>query len=192
MVGITFFLHGMSRRALGRAVVDSTRVLAGAGFVLVFTVPMVRVYINSGVNAAGLASMPVAMAEWVASSVGPVWPLFAGVTGALGAFIAGSNSRLPDCTEDPSTLDSETVGRLGSSAIQQCWDTEWLLDAFDAEGRFLGPVEAPMLPSEFGVFGTYPRPLSLFIDGDTVVASEEGPDGVLRVKRYRLVLPGER
>lgn len=92
VVGITFFLHGMSPRALGRAVVDSTRTLAGAGFVLVFTVPMVRVYINSGVNSAGLASMPVAMAEWVATSVGPVWPLFAGVTGALGAFIAGSNT----------------------------------------------------------------------------------------------------
>jgi lactate permease len=32
------------------------------------------------------------MAEWVATNVGQVWPLFAGVTGALGAFIAGSNT----------------------------------------------------------------------------------------------------
>jgi lactate permease len=53
---------------------------------------MVRVYINSGVNGAGLQSMPIAMAEWVATNVGQVWPLFAGVTGALGAFIAGSNT----------------------------------------------------------------------------------------------------
>jgi lactate permease len=36
--------------------------------------------------------MPLAMAEWVAGNVGQVWPLFAGVTGALGAFIAGSNT----------------------------------------------------------------------------------------------------
>ena len=92
VVGITAVLHRMSGAALKNAFVDSSKVLLGAGFVLVFTVPMVRVYINSGVNAAGLASMPLTMASWVASSVGGIWPLFAGVTGALGAFIAGSNT----------------------------------------------------------------------------------------------------
>ncbi len=88
----TRFLHGMPSGAFGLAVRKSARVLVGAGFVLVFTVPMVRVYINSGVNAAGFAAMPIAMADWVATTVGGVWPLFAGVTGALGAFIAGSNT----------------------------------------------------------------------------------------------------
>ncbi len=87
-----YSLHGMKGPALKRAVVDSSRVLLGAGFVLIFTVPMVRVYINSGVNGAGLLSMPIAMAEWVATNVGQVWPFFAPVTGALGAFIAGSNT----------------------------------------------------------------------------------------------------
>ena len=82
----------MSGAALKNAFVDSSRVLLGAGFVLIFTVPMVRVYINSGVNASGLASMPLTMAGWVADTVGGIWPLFAGVTGALGAFIAGSNT----------------------------------------------------------------------------------------------------
>ncbi len=88
----TYVLHRMRWPDLKRAVGDSGRVLLGAGFVLVFTVPMVRVYINSGVNGAGFPSMPIAMAEWVALNVGGVWPLFAGVTGALGAFIAGSNT----------------------------------------------------------------------------------------------------
>ena len=92
VVGITALLHRMSGAALGRAFVDSTKVLLGAGFVLIFTVPMVRVYINSGVNAAGFESMPLEMAGWVADTVGGIWPLFAGVTGALGAFIAGSNT----------------------------------------------------------------------------------------------------
>jgi lactate permease len=92
VVAVTVPLHHMEPRGLKRAVVDSGRVLLGAGFVLVFTVPMVRVYINSDANAAGIASMPVAMAEWVAIHVGQVWPLFAGVTGAMGAFIAGSNT----------------------------------------------------------------------------------------------------
>ena len=36
--------------------------------------------------------MPIAMAAWVADHVGGVWPAFAGVVGALGAFIAGSNT----------------------------------------------------------------------------------------------------
>jgi lactate permease len=92
VVILTFLLHRMPGSALQRAISESSRVLVGAGFVLVFTVPMVRVYINSDVNGAGFFSMPIAMAEWVATNVGQVWPMFAGVTGALGAFIAGSNT----------------------------------------------------------------------------------------------------
>lgn len=88
----TFFLHRMKFPAMRRAIVDSARVMLGAGFVLVFTVPMVKVYINSGHNGAGLPAMPIAMAQWVATHVGHVWPAFAGVIGALGAFIAGSNT----------------------------------------------------------------------------------------------------
>ncbi|MFK7847580.1 MAG: L-lactate permease [Rhodothermales bacterium] len=89
---ITFFLHKMKGSQLRAAFSESSRLLLGAGFVLIFTVPMVRIYINSGVNGAELSSMPVAMAEWVASSVGAVWPLFAPAIGAVGAFIAGSNT----------------------------------------------------------------------------------------------------
>jgi lactate permease len=92
VVGLTVILHRMSGTTFIRAVSESSRVLLGAGFVLVFTVPMVRVYINSDLNGAGFFSMPVVMAEWVATNVGQVWPMFAGVTGALGAFIAGSNT----------------------------------------------------------------------------------------------------
>jgi len=55
-------------------------------------VPMVRIYINSDVNAIGLQSMPIAMAEWVSINVGAIWPFFAPFIGALGAFIAGSNT----------------------------------------------------------------------------------------------------
>jgi lactate permease len=92
VVLITKFLHGMEGSELKEAMASSSKVLVGAGIVLVFTVPMVRVYINSDINGAGLASMPLAMAEWVAGNVGQVWPFFAGMTGALGAFIAGSNT----------------------------------------------------------------------------------------------------
>ena len=103
---------------------------------------------------------------------------------------AGRSVKLPDCTEDPLTLDSEVVGRQGPSAFRQCWGTEWLLDVFDEEGRFLGPVDGLKLQSRFGISGIYPRANLLFIDGDTIVAAQEGEDGVVRVKRYRLELPG--
>lgn len=92
VVFFTAALHRMNGAELASAFRSSTAVLVGAGIVLVFTVPMVRVYINSDVNAAGFLSMPLAMAEWVAGNVGAVWPFFAPMTGALGAFIAGSNT----------------------------------------------------------------------------------------------------
>ena len=88
----------MTAKQITGAIRDSTRVLLGAGFVLLFTVPMVRVYINSGTNhfvlSGGgiLPSMPIAMATWVADQFGAIWPLFAPTIGAMGAFIAGSNT----------------------------------------------------------------------------------------------------
>ena len=88
----TYFLHRMKPKELREAFTESGKILLGAGFVLIFTVPMVRIYINSGVNTLGYSSMPVAMAEWVATSVGSIWPLFAPSIGATGAFIAGSNT----------------------------------------------------------------------------------------------------
>ena len=88
----TFVLHHMKASELGAALSESSRTLLGAGFVLIFTIPMVRILINSGVNLNDLPSMPRAMAELVASSVGSIYPFFAPAVGALGAFIAGSNT----------------------------------------------------------------------------------------------------
>ncbi|MGD8498436.1 MAG: L-lactate permease [Chromatiales bacterium] len=92
VVLVTIFLHRMKRQEVVDAFGESTRTILGAGFVLIFTIPMVRILINSGVNAADLVSMPVAMAQFVADSVGSIYPLFAPAVGGLGAFIAGSNT----------------------------------------------------------------------------------------------------
>ncbi|MDO5692360.1 MAG: L-lactate permease [Pseudomonadota bacterium] len=89
---ITVLLHRMRWSDFGKAAGESARTLVGAGFVLIFTVPMVRVMIQSGVNLAELPSMPIAMAQWVADTVGGAYPLFAPTVGALGAFLAGSNT----------------------------------------------------------------------------------------------------
>ena len=92
VVLLTYFLHGMKFGEIKAAVGESSRVMLGAGFVLVFTIPLVRILINSGINGAGFDSMPVAMANYVAASMGDIYPLFAPLVGALGAFIAGSNT----------------------------------------------------------------------------------------------------
>jgi len=89
---LTMFLHRMKPAQLVSAAADASKTLVGAGFVLMFTIPMVRILINSGVNTAELASMPVAMASFVADSFGSIYPVFAPTVGALGAFIAGSNT----------------------------------------------------------------------------------------------------
>ena len=92
VVLLTYFFHKMEFKEMKAAIGESSKVMLGAGFVLVFTIPLVRILINSGVNEAGFDSMPVAMATFVASSVGEIYPLFAPMVGALGAFIAGSNT----------------------------------------------------------------------------------------------------
>ena len=89
---MTYFLHKMEFKEMKAAIGESSKVMLGAGFVLIFTIPLVRILINSGLNESGFDSMPVAMANFVASSVGDIYPLFAPMIGALGAFIAGSNT----------------------------------------------------------------------------------------------------
>ena len=92
VVLITYFLHKMEFKELKAAVGESSKIMIGAGFVLIFTIPLVRILINSGVNESGFDSMPIAMANFVAMSVGDIYPFFAPMVGALGAFIAGSNT----------------------------------------------------------------------------------------------------
>lgn len=89
---LTVFMHRMSFSGFAKAAQESSGTLVGAGFVLIFTVPMVRVMINSGVNANDLQSMPILVANWVSTQVGSVYPFFAPAVGALGAFLAGSNT----------------------------------------------------------------------------------------------------
>ena len=81
-----------SVKDMAPAISESSRTLIGAGFVLMFTVPMVRIFINSGVNEADIVSMPVMTARVAADLVGGFFPAISGAIGALGAFIAGSNT----------------------------------------------------------------------------------------------------
>lgn len=86
----TCFLHPMNRKATIRATVNAVSTLIGTALVLAAAVPMARVFINSGFNESNLASMPVTLADGVASLAGSSYPFFAPIIGAMGSFVAGS------------------------------------------------------------------------------------------------------
>jgi len=92
VAAITFLLHRMRAADFRRAAAHSSRVMLGASAALVFTVPMVQVFINSGGGQAGYERMPIVLAESIAALAGSAWPLFAPLVGGLGAFVAGSNT----------------------------------------------------------------------------------------------------
>ena len=89
---LTFLLHRMRwdgyRRAWGR----SGRTMLKASVALVFTVPMVQVFIHSSYGGAGYEKMPIVLADGVAALAGSAWPMFATFIGGFGAFVAGSNT----------------------------------------------------------------------------------------------------
>jgi lactate permease len=60
----------------------------------VFAVALVWVFIASGINtkSPSLTSMPLTLAKGMANVAGSSWPFFAPIVGALGAFVAGSNT----------------------------------------------------------------------------------------------------
>lgn len=86
----TFFLHRMSAGDYVKALKSSGSTMIAAAPALMLAVPMVQVFLNSASDT--LASMPIVLAEGVSSVVGHAWPMFAPLIGAMGAFVAGSNT----------------------------------------------------------------------------------------------------
>lgn len=90
VVMITFFLHRMSMQSMQRAVMRTLPILQKTALALGSAVLMARVFINTGINSAGLASMPLALADGMATLAGQSWPFFAPMVGMVGSFVAGS------------------------------------------------------------------------------------------------------
>ncbi|WP_300008390.1 L-lactate permease [Pseudonocardia sp.] len=90
----TYALHRMRPAQIAESWKVAGSQLAGAAVALLFALPLVRILINSGpeYNSTGLSSMPITLAEGASVLTGSAWPLLAPWIGALGAFIAGSNT----------------------------------------------------------------------------------------------------
>ncbi|GGK61807.1 L-lactate permease [Ornithinimicrobium pekingense] len=91
---ITYALHRMNARQIRETWTVAGRQILGTAVALLFAVPLVRILIRSGAEftESGLASMPVTLAEGAAAVAGANWPLISPWIGALGAFVAGSNT----------------------------------------------------------------------------------------------------
>lgn len=89
---LTYWLHGMDRVSYKKAVQSSSKIIIGAGAALIFAVPMVQVFLNSGGGAAGYANIPSVLAEGFSFVSGGMWVYVAPLIGSLGAFLAGSNT----------------------------------------------------------------------------------------------------
>jgi lactate permease len=85
-------LFRMNGKQVGLAWGEAVKRLKGPFIALIFAVPLVRLMMQSGTNPNGYVSMPIAMAEAMASVFQGAWPLIDTFVGALGAFMSGSNT----------------------------------------------------------------------------------------------------
>jgi lactate permease len=87
---LTYFLHQLQMNQMKRAIAGAGAKLVGTALAIGASVPMAKVFINSDVNASGLLSMPLTLAEGVSGLLGSIWPFFAPVVGTVGTFVSGS------------------------------------------------------------------------------------------------------
>ena len=85
-----FILFRMKGSAIKSAVGVSLKSMIPTVIALGTSVQMVKIFLNSGLNDAGLSSMPIALAKLLAEALGPVWELVSPVVGIFGAFLSGS------------------------------------------------------------------------------------------------------
>jgi lactate permease len=84
----------MSGDEVSAAWKETARKIVSPFIALIFVIAMVQVMLNSGAHpgAPGAGSMIVVLATLTADILGPVYPFFAALIGALGAAMAGSNT----------------------------------------------------------------------------------------------------
>ena len=89
---ITMAFHRIPSDRYLNAWSTSLKTSAAASVALVFTVPMVQVFLNSGGGPVEFDAMPIALANGVSQLAGGAWPIFAPFVGGIGAAVAGSNT----------------------------------------------------------------------------------------------------
>lgn len=81
--------------ALKEHLIGARSALSAVGTALLALAPtliMIQIFANSGLNAAGLSSMPEYIALAFASTIGPLWVIVAPCLGLIASFITGSST----------------------------------------------------------------------------------------------------
>ena len=89
---LTWVLHRMSLQQMRSAFRTSASTMLKASVALIFSVPMVQIFIGSEAGANGYLRMPRVLADSLAEVTGSFWPAVSPSVGGLGAFVAGSNT----------------------------------------------------------------------------------------------------
>jgi len=84
-------IYRMNLKHVSLAWRESLKRIKGPSIALLFAVPMVRIMMQSG-NESAYTSMPLVMAEAMTNLFKGAWPLVDSFVGALGSFMAGSNT----------------------------------------------------------------------------------------------------
>jgi lactate permease len=85
-------LFTMNKTQVKIAWLEAIKRIKGPAIALVFAVPLVRIMMQSGTNANDYLSMPIALAQSMVGIFQGAWPIIDPFVGALGSFIAGSNT----------------------------------------------------------------------------------------------------
>jgi len=85
-------LYKMRRNEIKRAWVNAFKRILSSAVALLFAVALVQIMNYSEYNSLGLDGMPIFMARAFGNVGGSIWPLFSPFIGAVGGFIAGSNT----------------------------------------------------------------------------------------------------
>lgn len=85
-------LFKMNKKQVTIAWSEALKRITGPFIALIFAVPLVRIMMQSGTNPNEYLSMPIAMAESMANVFQGAWPVVDPFVGALGSFMAGSNT----------------------------------------------------------------------------------------------------
>ncbi|MEC9092618.1 MAG: L-lactate permease, partial [Planctomycetota bacterium] len=89
---ITFIFHRVNPGHYFQAWKRSAFTTASASVALLYTVPMVQIFIHTNHGLAGYPQMPIALADGASQLAAGAWPLISPIVGGLGAFVAGSNT----------------------------------------------------------------------------------------------------
>ncbi len=89
---VTIPMHRMSGDKVKEAWQRTVKQLIPAAIALFFALAMVRVFVQTDINAADYPSMLMALSQSAAAGVGGAWPLVSPFVGTLGAFVSGSNT----------------------------------------------------------------------------------------------------